>query len=75
MLKAAQKYNVNFAAIKLTLHLKSQLYHALHRFRVFSFGAILFGEMGRLLRWDRSGVVYTEAFKWKTQPDTLCEFF
>jgi hypothetical protein len=50
---------------------------ALHhsQFRVFSFGVILFGEMGRLLRWDRSGVVYTEAFQWKTQPDTLCEFF
>jgi Fungal protein kinase len=50
---------------------------ALHhsQFRVFSFGVFLFGEKGRLLRWDRSGVVYTEAFQWKTQPDTLCEFF
>ena len=50
---------------------------ALHhsQFRVFSFGVVLFGDKGRLLRWDRSGVVYTEAFKWKTQPDTLCEFF
>jgi hypothetical protein len=49
---------------------------ALHhsQFRVFSFGVFLFGEKGRLLRWDRSGVVYTEAFQWKTQPDTLCEF-
>ena len=45
------------------------------KFRVFSFGGVLFGEKGRLLRWDRSGVVYTEAFQWKTQPDTLCEFF
>ena len=50
---------------------------ALHhsQFRVFSFGVVLFGEKGRLLRWDRSGVIYTEAFQWKTQPDTLCEFF
>jgi hypothetical protein len=50
---------------------------ALHhsQFRVFSFGVFLFGEEGRLLRWDRSGVVYTEAFPWKMQPDTLCEFF
>jgi hypothetical protein len=50
---------------------------ALHhsQFRVFSFGIVLFGEKGRLLRWDRSGVIYTEAFQWKTQPDTLCEFF
>ena len=50
---------------------------ALHhsQFRVFSFGVILFGEKGRLLRWDRSGVIYTEPFQWKTQPDTLYEFF
>ncbi|KAF8503824.1 kinase-like domain-containing protein, partial [Russula emetica] len=25
--------------------------------------------------WNCSRVVYTEAFQWKTQPDTLCEFF
>src|SRR6266852_8327340 len=50
---------------------------ALHhsQFRVFSFGVVLFGDKGRLLRRDRSGVIYTEAFQWKTQPDTLCEFF
>jgi hypothetical protein len=50
---------------------------ALHhsQFRVFSFGVVLFGEKGRLLRWDRSGIIYTEEFKWKTQPATLCEFF
>ena len=50
---------------------------ALHhsQFRVFSFGVVLFGGKGRLLRWDHRGVIYTEAFQWKTQPDTLCEFF
>ncbi|KAF8502737.1 hypothetical protein F5888DRAFT_1115378 [Russula emetica] len=50
---------------------------ALHhsQFRVFSFGVVLYGEKGRLLRWDRSGVIYTEAFEWAEQPDTLCEFF
>ncbi|KAF8495191.1 hypothetical protein F5888DRAFT_1907941 [Russula emetica] len=50
---------------------------ALHhsQFRVFSFGVVLHGEKGRLLRWDRSGVIYTEAFEWAEQPDTLCEFF
>jgi Fungal protein kinase len=39
---------------------------ALHRsqFRVFSFSIALFGDAGRLLRWDRSGVIYTEPFKW-----------
>ncbi|KAF8502581.1 hypothetical protein F5888DRAFT_1103862 [Russula emetica] len=50
---------------------------ALHhsQFRVFSFGVVLYGEKGRLLRWDRSGVIYTEAFEWAKQPDTLFEFF
>ncbi|KAI0263436.1 hypothetical protein BC834DRAFT_938764 [Gloeopeniophorella convolvens] len=49
---------------------------AVHRsqFRVFSFSVGLFGEYGRLFRWDRSGVVYTQTFKWKDEPDTLLEF-
>ncbi|KAH9174771.1 hypothetical protein EDB89DRAFT_2143297 [Lactarius sanguifluus] len=49
---------------------------AIHRsqFRVFSFSVVLFGNTGRLLRWDRSGVIYTEPFNWSTQPDTLFEF-
>ena len=49
----------------------------LHRsqFRVFSFAVVLFGNTGRLLRWDRSGVIYTEAFNWANEPDTLFEFF
>jgi hypothetical protein len=42
---------------------------------LFSFAVVLFSEMGRLLRWDCSGVIYSEAFQWKTRPDTLCEFF
>ncbi|KAI0273318.1 hypothetical protein BC834DRAFT_928374 [Gloeopeniophorella convolvens] len=48
----------------------------LHRlqFRIFSFSIALFGETGRIFRWDRSGVIYTEPFKWKTQPKTLFEF-
>jgi len=38
---------------------------ALHRsqFRIFSFSVVLFEDNVRLLRWDRSGVIYTEAFK------------
>jgi hypothetical protein len=50
---------------------------ALHhsQFRVFSFGVVLYGQKGRLLRWDRSGVIYTEAFEWAEQPGTLFEFF
>ncbi|KAH9008633.1 hypothetical protein EDB83DRAFT_488406 [Lactarius deliciosus] len=49
---------------------------AIHRsqFRVFSFSVVLFGNIGRLLRWDRSGIIYTEPFNWSTQPDTLFEF-
>ncbi|KAH9056639.1 hypothetical protein EDB87DRAFT_1539199, partial [Lactarius vividus] len=48
----------------------------IHRsqFRVFSFSVVLFGETGRLLRWDRSGVIYTKPFNWSTEPDTLFEF-
>ena len=40
---------------------------AVHRsqFRLFSFSIALFGENARLLRWDRSGVVYTAPFPWK----------
>jgi Fungal protein kinase len=39
---------------------------ALHRsqFRLFSFSIALFGDTGRFLRWDRSGVIYTKPFKW-----------
>jgi Fungal protein kinase len=39
---------------------------ALHRsqFRIFSFSIALFGDTGRLLRWDRSGAIYTAPFKW-----------
>jgi hypothetical protein len=50
---------------------------ALHhsQFRVFSFGVVLYAQKGRLLRWDRSGVIYTEAFEWAKQPDALFEFF
>ena len=49
---------------------------AVHRSqsRVFSFSIVLFGDTGRLLRWDRSGVIYTESFNWATEHDTLYEF-
>ncbi|KAI9448570.1 hypothetical protein H4582DRAFT_1799531, partial [Lactarius indigo] len=38
---------------------------AIHRsqFRTFSFSVVLFGETGHLLRWDRSGVIYTKLFR------------
>lgn len=39
---------------------------ALHRSqsRVFSFSVVLFEDTARLVRWDRGGAIYTEAFKW-----------
>ncbi|KAI9449045.1 hypothetical protein F5148DRAFT_1291850 [Russula earlei] len=44
-------------------------------FRVFSYSIILFGKAeGRLLRWDRSGAIYTEIFDWAKDPNTLSEF-
>ncbi|KAH9960891.1 hypothetical protein BC827DRAFT_1376549 [Russula dissimulans] len=51
----------------------SALHHS--QFRVFTFAVVLFGDSGRLLRWDRSGIIYTESFNWANQPDTLFEFF
>jgi hypothetical protein len=47
---------------------------ALHRsqFRAFSFSIAFFGDTCRLLRWDRSGVIYTEPFDWAA--DKLFEF-
>jgi hypothetical protein len=35
-----------------------------HQFRIFSFSVAMFQDTARLLRWDRSGVIYTEPFKW-----------
>ncbi|KAI9449661.1 hypothetical protein F5148DRAFT_1291324 [Russula earlei] len=44
-------------------------------FQVFSYLIILFGKAeGRLLRWDRSGAIYTEIFNWTKDPNTLSEF-
>lgn len=38
-------------------------FHRVHpQFRVF--GVALYIEEGRLLLWDRNGVIYTEQFKW-----------
>ncbi|KAI9437125.1 hypothetical protein F5148DRAFT_1154424, partial [Russula earlei] len=46
-----------------------------YHFRVFSYSIILFGKAeGRLLRWDRSGAIYTEIFDWTKNPNTLSEF-
>ena len=49
---------------------------AIHRcqFRVFSFSVAFFGMTGRLLRWDRSGIIFTKSFNWYEQHDTFFEF-
>ncbi|KAI9429789.1 hypothetical protein F5148DRAFT_963446, partial [Russula earlei] len=50
---------------------------SIHRsqFRVFSYSIILFGKAeGQLLRWDRSGAIYTEIFNWAKDPNTLSKF-
>ena len=51
----------------------SALHHS--QFHVFSFAIVLFSDMGQLLQWDCSGVIYSESFNWAKEPDTLFEFF
>ncbi|KAI0273344.1 hypothetical protein BC834DRAFT_1037998 [Gloeopeniophorella convolvens] len=43
------------------------------QYRVFSFGVVLFGPNARILRCDRSGIIYTELFAWNKE-NTLFEF-
>ncbi|KAI0273341.1 hypothetical protein BC834DRAFT_203946 [Gloeopeniophorella convolvens] len=45
----------------------------LHQYRVFSFGVVLFGPNARILRCDRSGIIYTELFAWNKK-ETLFDF-
>ncbi|OCH85839.1 hypothetical protein OBBRIDRAFT_281591 [Obba rivulosa] len=46
----------------------------LEQYRVGYFSISVCGLSARLLRWDRAGVVVTEAFNLKKQPGVLCEF-
>ncbi len=46
----------------------------IYQFRVFSFSVAFSGDTARLLRWDRCGVIYTDSFKWASDPCTLIEF-
>ncbi|KAI0273342.1 hypothetical protein BC834DRAFT_853395 [Gloeopeniophorella convolvens] len=43
------------------------------QYRVFSFGVVLFGPNARILRCDRSGIIYTKLFAWN-EANTLFEF-
>ncbi|KAI9461158.1 hypothetical protein F5148DRAFT_983140, partial [Russula earlei] len=54
-------------------HYATSIHHS--QFWVFSYSIILFGKAtGRLLRWDRSGAIYTELFDWAKDPNTLSKF-
>ncbi len=39
--------------------------------RTHHFTVIILGSMARLIRWDRSGIVFTEKFNYKTEPHKL----
>ncbi|EAU81216.2 other/FunK1 protein kinase [Coprinopsis cinerea okayama7 len=45
------------------------LQHRTHHFTVF-----LFGALARIVRWDRAGFVFTEAFNYLDYPERLCDF-
>ncbi|KAI0312807.1 hypothetical protein OF83DRAFT_1269662 [Amylostereum chailletii] len=42
--------------------------------RVFAFSFVTVGRKVRVIRWDRSGAVVTEAVDWRSNPDTFAEF-
>ncbi|KAI0714075.1 hypothetical protein C8T65DRAFT_573979 [Cerioporus squamosus] len=44
------------------------------QFRVFFFTISMAGSLARLLRWDRSGCIVSEAFDVREHPELLCEF-
>ncbi|KAI0323492.1 hypothetical protein GY45DRAFT_626972 [Cubamyces sp. BRFM 1775] len=43
--------------------------------RRFCFSVTVSGCSARLIRWDRSGAIVTEAFDYVANPELLCEFF
>ncbi|KAI9509887.1 hypothetical protein F5148DRAFT_1147929 [Russula earlei] len=50
----------------------STLHHS--QFCLFSFAIVLFSKSGRLLQWDRSGLIYSKPFNWVEKHNTLFEF-
>ncbi|KAI0367831.1 hypothetical protein BV20DRAFT_1114602 [Pilatotrama ljubarskyi] len=42
--------------------------------RAFLFSVSMSGSSARLLRWDRSGVIVTQSFDVRQEPDLLCDF-
>ena len=46
-----------------------------HQHRKHQYTVVLFGEMARIVRWDRSGVIATEKFNYRDEPIKLARFF
>ncbi|KAI0310404.1 hypothetical protein OF83DRAFT_1178582 [Amylostereum chailletii] len=44
------------------------------QYRVFAFSFLVVGGKVRVIRWDRSGAIVTEAVDWRSDPDTFAEF-
>ncbi|TFY66754.1 hypothetical protein EVG20_g4344 [Dentipellis fragilis] len=44
------------------------------QFRIFVFSIHIMGRKARLIRWDRSGAIVTEAFDYVEHPEPLAEF-
>ncbi|RPD71901.1 hypothetical protein L226DRAFT_573572, partial [Lentinus tigrinus ALCF2SS1-7] len=51
----------------------STIFQSQHRKHQFS--VVLFGEMARIIHWDRSGVVTTKKFNYRQEPIKLGRFF
>ncbi|RPD57731.1 hypothetical protein L227DRAFT_222441 [Lentinus tigrinus ALCF2SS1-6] len=51
----------------------STIFQSQHRKHQFS--VVLLGDMARIIRWDRSGVVATEKFNYREEPSKLGRFF
>ncbi|KAK0241381.1 hypothetical protein EDD85DRAFT_397845 [Armillaria nabsnona] len=45
-----------------------------NQYRDFAFSISLTDETARLLRWDRSGVIFSEAIRYRENPEPLCRF-
>ena len=66
-------------SIKLRASTLGQVAHYAHvvqtrQFRTCVFSLTISGRMARIMRWDRSGVLVTEAFDYKASPRTLVDF-
>lgn len=46
-----------------------------HQHRAFCFSVMIFGHNARIMRWDRSGALFTKRFDWKQECRILGEFF